>query len=65
MNTLTLNLNWNNCFENIKDAFIGGVFDDEALDKDNGGAECLVYMTFKFRLCVTLFAVLINHITSF
>jgi hypothetical protein len=43
--------------EFIKSIFIGGVFDDEHLSRDNGGAECLAYMTFQFRLIVSLLMV--------
>jgi hypothetical protein len=43
-------------FEIIKDKFIGGVF-TENQDPDNGGIECANYMTFQFRLTISIIAV--------
>lgn len=40
--------------EILKDIFIGGVFTDELQDRDNGGPECVRYMTLKFRLLVSV-----------
>lgn len=44
----------------IKQIFIGGVFTGEENDRDNGGIECVEYMTFEFRLGITLTMVNLN-----
>jgi hypothetical protein len=40
----------------IKEAFIGGVFEEIYIGKNQGGQECLEYMTLKFRLGITIIA---------
>ena len=45
--------------DSIKDIFIGGVFTEELREKDNGGPECVASITLKFRLTVSLVAVII------
>jgi hypothetical protein len=44
-------------FDIFKDKFIGGVF-TENQDSDNGGIECANYMTFQFRLSISIVAVI-------
>ena len=39
------------------DIFIGGVYTDTFQDTDNGGPECANYMSFEYRLTVTMIAV--------
>lgn len=43
----------------IYKAFLGGVFNKD--DRDNGGPECASYLTFEYRLIVTLCIVNINY----
>jgi hypothetical protein len=57
-------------YEKIRDAFVGGVYTDELQDPDNGGPECANYMTFEYRLTVTLICVrkyifIINYFNIF
>ncbi len=39
------------------DVLIGGVYTDTLQDPDNGGPQCANYMTFEYRLTVTVIAV--------
>jgi hypothetical protein len=41
------------------DILTGGVYTDKLKDKDNGGPDCLNYMSFEFRMTCNIIAVII------
>jgi hypothetical protein len=43
--------------ETLKNMFIGGVYTEGSLDRDTGGPECNAYMSFEYRLTITLIIV--------
>jgi hypothetical protein len=47
-----------NLWKPISDAFLKGVHTETSKDRDNGGPECVGYMTFEYKLFTSVIMVI-------